>query len=219
MIDDVRRRLRAAPDPIAQHARDFYAGGPAAAATPRRAATVLVLRDLPYTVRAPGGIEVYMLKRRRSMAFAGGMYAFPGGGVEPEDIDVQSAAVREAAEETGLRLTELYAWSRWVTPEFEPRRYDTWFYVARQPDGAQPRDVSGEADWAGWVTPQAALRDYAESMLPPTAISLAELSNYRTVDSTLVAAEHRDLTPIEPRIVFDGDSAHFALPGDSDYPQ
>ncbi|MGH8792323.1 MAG: NUDIX hydrolase [Stackebrandtia sp.] len=216
MTDDLDK-LRTAPEAIVAHAREFYADR-RRPVKPRRAATVLVLRDLPYTVRAPGGIEVYMMRRKRSMVFAGGLYAFPGGGVGPEDIDVQSAAVREAAEETGLRLTELYAWSRWVTPEFEPRRYDTWFYVARQPDGVEPRDVSGEADWAGWLTPATALRDHAEAMLPPTAVTLAELSEFRTVDSALVAAENRDLAPVEPRIVLDEPTPRFALPGDPDYP-
>lgn len=48
-------------------------------ATPRVAATVVLVRD------GDAGVEVFMLRRRRSMAFAGGMYAFPGGGVDPRD--------------------------------------------------------------------------------------------------------------------------------------
>ena len=45
----------------------------------RDAATVALLRD------APGGPEVYLLRRVRGMAFAGGMYVFPGGSVDPAD--------------------------------------------------------------------------------------------------------------------------------------
>jgi 8-oxo-dGTP pyrophosphatase MutT (NUDIX family) len=48
-------------------------------ATPKVAATVLLVRD------GDAGVEVFMLRRRTSMAFAGGMYAFPGGGVDPRD--------------------------------------------------------------------------------------------------------------------------------------
>ena len=55
-----------------------------------------------------GGIEVYLIRRKTSMAFAGGLYAFPGGGMDPSDIDVQSAALREVREETGLKLRELH---------------------------------------------------------------------------------------------------------------
>lgn len=52
---------------------------------PRQAATVLLLRD-----GAPG-LEVYLLRRTRGMPFAGGMTAYPGGGVDPRDGDVQTA--------------------------------------------------------------------------------------------------------------------------------
>ena len=51
------------------------------AAEPRQAATVLLLRD-----GAPG-LEVYLLRRTKGMPFAGGMTAYPGGGVDPRDGD------------------------------------------------------------------------------------------------------------------------------------
>ncbi|ADD39835.1 NUDIX hydrolase [Stackebrandtia nassauensis] len=208
--------VRTLPNALAAHARHFYNSG-GTPVEPRRAATVLILRDLPYTAGAPGGVEVYMLRRAASMVFAGGMYAFPGGRVDPSDIDVLSAAVREVREETGLRLTELHAWSRWVTPEFEPRRYDTWFYVARLPEGAQPLDISGEADWAGWLPPKRALADHNDQMLPPTAVTLTELSGFNSVDSVLTVAEDRDLTPITPRAVIDNGTVRLALPGDPEF--
>src|SRR4051794_1699070 len=52
---------------------------------PRQAATVLLLRD------GLAGLEVYLLRRTRGMPFAGGMTAYPGGGVDPRDGDVQPA--------------------------------------------------------------------------------------------------------------------------------
>lgn len=48
-------------------------------AAPRDAATVALVRD------APAGMEVYLLRRVRTMAFAGGMHVFPGGSVDPAD--------------------------------------------------------------------------------------------------------------------------------------
>lgn len=62
---------------IAEHARAFAAG--AQPAVPRDAATVLLLRD------GAAGLEIYLLRRAVGMAFAGGMYAYPGGGVDPRD--------------------------------------------------------------------------------------------------------------------------------------
>ena len=54
-------------------------------ATPKQAATVLLLRD------GVPGLEVYLLRRTRGMPFAGGMTAYPGGGVDPRDGDVETA--------------------------------------------------------------------------------------------------------------------------------
>ena len=51
----------------------------------------------------------------------------------------------------------LRPWSRWVTPDFEPRRYDTHFYVAIAPALGDARFVGGEADAAQWVAPELAL--------------------------------------------------------------
>ena len=44
-----------------------------------------------------------------------------------------------------LRTDLLGAWSGWLTPVFEPRRYRTWFFVARLPEGQVTRDVSTES--------------------------------------------------------------------------
>ena len=54
-------------------------------AVPRQAATVLLLRD------GTRGLEVHLLRRTRGMPFAGGMTAYPGGGVDPRDGDVETA--------------------------------------------------------------------------------------------------------------------------------
>jgi 8-oxo-dGTP pyrophosphatase MutT (NUDIX family) len=54
-------------------------------AVPRDAATVMLLRP------ASGGFEVYMLRRKPSMAFAPGAYVFPGGSVDLRDADEEVA--------------------------------------------------------------------------------------------------------------------------------
>ncbi len=56
------------------------------AAAPRDAATVMLLREDP-----AAGLEVYMLRRQPSMAFAPGAYVFPGGGVDARDVDEEVA--------------------------------------------------------------------------------------------------------------------------------
>ncbi|SDY16739.1 hypothetical protein SAMN05661080_02557 [Modestobacter sp. DSM 44400] len=56
----------------------------------RQAATVLLLRD------GAAGVEVYLLRRTKGMPFAGGMTAYPGGGVDPRDGDTDVAWVGPA---------------------------------------------------------------------------------------------------------------------------
>ncbi len=64
----------------------------------------MLLRDVDTTE----GIEVFMLRRTKAAAFAGGMYVFPGGKVEEGDGDGDDgyaiAAIRECYEEAGVLL-------------------------------------------------------------------------------------------------------------------
>jgi 8-oxo-dGTP pyrophosphatase MutT (NUDIX family) len=124
----------------------------------------------------------------------------------------------------GLRLRAdlLRPWAHWVTPEVEPKRYDTRFFVAAMPPGQATRDVGGESDRMVWLRPQEAL-DLHEAgglaMLPPTAFTLAELTNYPNVRSVLEAANERDIKPVLPRVVLTGEQAELLLPSDPGYVQ
>ncbi|MFF7210681.1 NUDIX hydrolase [Streptomyces sp. NPDC008238] len=253
---------------------------------PRRAATVLLLRD------ADGGPAVHMLRRRASMAFAAGAYAYPGGGVDPRDerpvawtgpspetwaarlgrgLDPASAqaivcaAVRETFEESGvllagpdeasvvadttgedweadrralvsrelsfadfldrralvLRSDLLGPWARWITPEFEERRYDTWFFLTALPPGQRTRDVSGEADRTVWLRPAEAVDGYDRgemTMLPPTIATLRELLPYGSAAAALAsAAAGRDLTPVLARAALVGDEIVLTWPGHDEF--
>jgi 8-oxo-dGTP pyrophosphatase MutT (NUDIX family) len=255
------------PPGLAERAKRFAAEGGAPVA-PRVAATVVLLRP------AESGFEAYAIRRAATMAF-GGMYAFPGGGVDPSDSDaaigwaghepawwaerlrlpvgqaraVVCAAVREVFEEAGvllagpsadtvvadaaaprweaarralvareqsltgflssaglsLRSDLLVPWSRWITPEFEPRRFDTYFFLALLPDGQLTRDVSGEADHTLWLRPADAVRNYRAGelpMLPPTAATLAQIAEHPDMPALLRAAQERDPgAPVSPRVV------------------
>jgi len=103
-----------------------------------------------------------------------------------------------AANDLVLRADLLAPWSRWITPIFEPRRYDTYFFLARLPSGQAARNVGGEADEVSWLDP-AKTRDLA--MLPPTRVTLRELAAHSTISSLIDAASSRDAaTPVIPRL-------------------
>lgn len=251
---------------------------------PRAAATVMLLKD------TAAGPVVHMLRRRASMAFAGGAYAYPGGGVDPRDDDhhirwagptrawwaerlgvderqaqaIVCAAVRETYEEAGvllagpdpesvvgdttgdaweadraalvareesfaqfldrrglvLRSDLLSAWARWITPEFEARRYDTWFFVAALPAGQRTRNASTEADRTVWIRPEDAAAGYDKGellMLPPTIAALRQLAAYGSADDALAAAPGRDLTPVLAKGRLVGGEIVLSWPGHAEF--
>ncbi|MFD3326996.1 NUDIX hydrolase [Streptomyces sp. NPDC058701] len=251
---------------------------------PRRAATVMLLRD------TPAGPAVHMLRRRASMAFAGGAYAYPGGGVDPRDEEHQvgwagpsrsdwaarlgtdpataqaivCGAVRETFEEAGvllagetpdtvvgdttgddweadraalvarelsfaafldrrglrLRSDLLGAWARWITPEFEPRRYDTWFFVAALPVGQRTRNASTEADRTVWIRPADAAAGYDRGellMMPPTISTLRSLEPYGSADEALGAAAAQDLAPVLARASLEDGQLVLSWPGHDEF--
>jgi 8-oxo-dGTP pyrophosphatase MutT (NUDIX family) len=232
----------------------------------RDAATVCLLRD------AEAGMQVFLMRRPRTMRFAAGMQVFPGGAIEAPDVETPfvagadfsdvgrraatsapkalvAAAVRETFEECGvllavradgapadplpglaadrtaldegrLGLGELLALrglaldpgllpliGHWITPEVEPRRFDTRFFAAAMPAGQVAGEVGSESDGSGWWTPSAALEQVdtgGMQMLPPTSSTLHWLATFRTVADALAAARGALVRPLLPRPVPDG---------------
>jgi 8-oxo-dGTP pyrophosphatase MutT (NUDIX family) len=170
---------------------------------PRLAATVMLVRD------TRSGPEVYVQRRVASMAFAPSRVVFPGGGVDPGDHALDpatpgvgalaaamgvtpaqaapyaAAAVREVEEECGVRLevAALRGRGHWVTPAFEPRRYDTWILAAGMPEGQRARGTTSESDHSRWARPGDLLDRFAARevrMLPPQVWALEALAAFDT---------------------------------------
>lgn len=102
-----------------------------------------------------------------------------------------------------LRSDLLAGWSRWVTPDFEPRRYDTAFFVAVLPQGQAAREVSGEHEATLWARPARALAEHDAgrvAMLPPTLTTLREIGAYPDAAAVLEAAARRPLEPIKASV-------------------
>ncbi len=124
-----------------------------------------------------------------------------------------------------LRADLLMPWARWVTPEFSPRRFDTWFFASAMPPG-QLTAVAGGADpepaesvSGFWMRPADALnaaRAGQITLLPPTAVTLAELAAHQDVASIL--ARRRVITPLLPKVVVEEERAWLALPQATEYP-
>jgi glyoxylase-like metal-dependent hydrolase (beta-lactamase superfamily II) len=119
-----------------------------------------------------------------------------------------------------LRADLLRPWSNWITPEIEPRRYDTFFFVAELPPGQRADDGTSEVTEAGWHRPVDALADWHADrlqLLPPTWVSLEQLADNDDVAAALSAGDRRTITPLIPKVRRDGDKVTLTLPGELGY--
>ena len=115
-----------------------------------------------------------------------------------------------------LRTDLLAAWSGWLTPVFEPRRYRTWFFAAALPSGQVTRDVSTESasvTWLGALDAAAAVDAGQLLMLPPTYLTCLEVGLHSSPREVLEAAAARG--PVEmftPEVEGSGDTATLSVP-------
>jgi 8-oxo-dGTP pyrophosphatase MutT (NUDIX family) len=189
--------------------------------TPRQAATVIVLRGGAAT------LEVLLVQRNPAARFMGGAWVFPGGAVDAHEGEGEDAhrlaAVREAREETGLDLPDtahLVRFSRWITPPEIRIRFDTHFFLAELPEGQEAAADGHECVALGWFTPREAL-DAAERgeilLVFPTRKHLEQLEPFASTAELLRWAEGREVVPVVPRVVADGEIARVVLPGEPGY--
>jgi 8-oxo-dGTP pyrophosphatase MutT (NUDIX family) len=194
----------------------------AAPVEPRQAATVIVLRGGTET------LEVLLVQRNPEQRFMGGAWVFPGGAVDDAEAAAgdrahRLAGVREVEEEAGVALggpDALHPFSRWITPREVAKRFDTYFFLARVPEDAQPEVDGAECIGWGWWAPSDALRAYEAGELVlvfPTIKTLEALQGFGSADELLTWADGREVVPIEPRVVVEGEVARVVLPGEPGY--
>lgn len=175
------------------------------------------------------GLRILMLKRNSKLAFAGGFWVFPGGGVEEADYNdddiinaAKNAVIRETKEEAGLTLndTELVYFAHWTTPNIAPKRYATWFFMAGlQEERSIIIDNEEIHDYA-WVDAKQMLQKHQNKeieLLPPTYITLHELSSFSATDQALDFFCKRQPPIFVPKVCLHNKSVVFLYEGDSGY--
>jgi 8-oxo-dGTP pyrophosphatase MutT (NUDIX family) len=88
-----------------------------------------------------------------------------------------------------LRADLLRGWAHWISPDWQPRRFDTRFFLAALPAGQRTRDVGGEADRVAWLPVREAFESYRSgslAMMNATANTLRDLTAHPDVASAMV---------------------------------
>ena len=194
---------------------------PGQESVPRPAATVIVLRG------GDEALEVLLVKRNPASKFMGGAWVFPGGAVDRNEGEGQAAlraaAMRELGEEAGIHQNDpdtLIPFSRWITPAAVKTRFDTWFYLTPLPDGATPEIDGNEIVDARWYEPKAALEAAGRGELLlvfPTIKHLEQISPFESAQALMAYAQGREILPVQPRVVMQGETARILLPGEPGY--
>jgi 8-oxo-dGTP pyrophosphatase MutT (NUDIX family) len=197
---------------------DYNPGPPT---RPRQAATVILLRG------EEQDLEVLLVRRTPEARFMGGVWVFPGGAVDAGEGDGddahRAAAVRELREEAAIELADaggLVKFSRWITPAAVKIRFDTHFFLAPLPPGQRPRVDGKECVDFGWFTPRAALDAHGAGEIElvfPTIKHLQQLSDFSSVETLIAHASGREVAPVQPKILLEGEVARVLLPGDPGY--
>ena len=145
------------PAQLIERARAIVYGGDWTPPPTRPASTLVLLRD-------GDGIEVALLQRATTLAFAKDMYVFPGGALDPADSDLGDpwlvAAIRETFEECGVLLT------RPDPPGTVRELRDRDFAHMLATWGGVP-DLAALHPFDHWVTPEVETRRYDPVSTPP----------------------------------------------------
>ena len=102
-----------------------------------------------------------------------------------------------------LNAENLVYWSWWITPEVEPRRYSTRFFVAGIAGGEQATHDQVETIDSEWLRPDDALQKFDSGeifLAPPTHRTLVELRSFRSVAEALCAGRDRATPAIMPQL-------------------
>jgi 8-oxo-dGTP pyrophosphatase MutT (NUDIX family) len=123
-----------------------------------------------------------------------------------DDVMEDRITFTQALDRMGCRIDgEAVAYvAHWITPEAEPRRYDTRFFAARVAPGAEPIVDPREMTDAIWVTPAEALRRHNEGDLPlvfPTLKTLEQLAPYASTGQALDELGSRPVSAMLPKLV------------------
>lgn len=219
-----------------------------------------------------------MVRRQQMIDFMSGAMVFPGGKVEPHDLDPdwqdavtgwnavpdhergpRIAALREAFEESGillgasgfrqsgdetiaarkaiesgalrffdfvrekkitLDLTALTLFSRWLTPEIVPKRFDTFFYLATASESQEAISDGRETEAPEWIGPGLALSLAAggkRTIVFPTRMNLRLLAQSANLDEAVAAARGREGRTITPRVAIRDGARYLQLDPEDGY--
>jgi len=121
------------------------------------------------------------------------------------ELQADRASIGELAETEGLELAGdlLVPFAHWITPEFMPKRFDTWFFLVPAPEDQVALHDGEESVDSVWITPAAAQeerRTGRRTIIFPTLVNLRKLGESVNVADAIVRARSATPVCVLPRI-------------------
>jgi len=137
-------------------------------------------------------------------------------------VDRGERAFLDVVRELGVRLSldALTVFARWITPVMMPKRFDTWFYVVRAPEGQLAACDGRETVDAEWIPPAEVLR-LAEAgertVIFPTRMNVQLLAEADSAAGAVARAQARTLVTVLPQVEARAEGRVLVLPPDAGY--
>ena len=138
------------------------------------------------------------------------------------DVEADPARFLSLIREAGLRLTldRLVPFAHWITPSFEPRRFDTHFFLVRCPAAQIVRHDGREAVDHEWVSPDVLLarrREGQAKLMFPTRLNLEVLGRAASAADAEAQARSRSVVTVEPQVQDRADGKVLVIPAEAGY--
>jgi len=137
-------------------------------------------------------------------------------------LDKGEAQIFDLLEEADLYLAldVLVPYAHWVTPEFMPKRFDTYFYLAAAPPDQLALHDGREHVDSAWLNPNTALKEMAEgkwTIIFPTRLNIEKLAPAKSADDAIARARADDIKMVQPEVVKTDTGHILRIRGDAGY--
>src|SRR5579862_5362581 len=119
-----------------------------------------------------------------------------------------------------LDLEALTVFARWITANMMPRRFDTWFYLARAPEEQLAISDGQETVDAEWIEPAEAIRlgeAGQRTVIFPTRMNLQLLGEAESADDAVTRARAREVVTVLPQITERDGERVLVIPDNAGY--
>jgi len=117
-------------------------------------------------------------------------------------------------------LDQLHYYAHWITPEAQPQRFNTRFFLTRYSPGQEASHDEKETTAGIWIAPRKALEENLKGdviLSPPTLKTLEDLSRFKTIENIFHSLKKEDIRPILPILTRISDTPVIIFPWDPEY--